>query len=407
MKISIIIPVYDTMKYLEKCINSILKQNFQDIEIICVNDCSKDDSLKILENYKNNDDRIIIVNNKINVGLSQSRNNGIKVASGDYIMFLDSDDYIADGTLMDLYYKINNKNLDILFFGYNEHFIEKKYIRSVSRMEYYPHIFSGEEFFCDSQKKNKESVTSWSAIYKRKFLIDNKLKFTKGLLHEDILFYIESLMKATKVSSVEKCYYEYIRRQNSITLSNDNIQEKIWSLSKIVNIINGYRNIMSKDCEYYINNYLKERIKTVADNYKKIQYFDMSKYPLCPEVDFVIKIVGLTFYNGFFTYKLPKNIVEDIKKYKKVIIYGAGKVGQGLYELLSEYHIHTDLFVQTDCNIFNKKVTRYGIEVKVISEVEDKSNAIVLVANKKDSEEMYNNAVELGFVNVINVSEYI
>ena len=112
MKISIIIPVYDTMKYLGKCINSILKQDFQDIEIICVNDCSKDDSLKILENYKNKDDRIIIVNNKINVGLSQSRNNGIKVASGDYIMFLDSDDYIADGTLMDLYYKINNKNLD-------------------------------------------------------------------------------------------------------------------------------------------------------------------------------------------------------------------------------------------------------------------------------------------------------
>lgn len=407
MKISLIIPVYNTQKYLTKCLDSILNHNFNDIEIICINDNSEDDSLRVLEYYSKIDTRVRIINNKKNVGLSESRNKGLKVASGDYIMFLDSDDYIADNSLFDLYNKMKDKDLDVLFFGYHEHLLEKNVINDRTRIDYYPQIFSGMDFFCDCQDKNNEYVTSWSAIYKRLFLKENNLRFANGLLHEDVLFYFEVIMKAKKVSSINISYYEYIRRKNSITFSNDNIQDKIWSLSKMIYIINELKKDMPDCYQYYINNYLSDCIKGIIDNYRKIQYFDMSKYPLCPEVDFVIKIVGLTFYNGFFTYKLPKNIVEYIKKYKKVIIYGAGKVGQGLYELLSEYQICTDLFVQTECNIPNKKATCYGVELKVISEVEDKSNVVVLVANKKDSVEMYNNAVELGFANVINVSEYI
>lgn len=407
MKISIIIPVYNTMKYLEKCINSVLRQNFKGIEVICVNDCSNDDSLRVLERYKEIDDRIIVINNEKNVGLSESRNRGIRIASGEFVMFLDSDDYIADNSLTELYYKVKNKDLDVLFFGYQEHLLENNIVIHRHRIEYYPQIFLGMDFFCDSQKKNIQYVTTWSAIYKLRFLKENNLQFIKGLLHEDNLFYFEVLMKAKKVSSINKCYYEYIRRENSITLSSDNIQEKIWSISKIIYKINNYKAGMLDYYKYCINDYLYVFIKEISNNYRKIKYFDMDKYPLCPEIDIIMKFVGITFYNGFFTYKLPQEVVEDIKKYKKIIIYGAGKVGQGLCELLREYNIYTDLFVQTNCIISKEKAKTQGIDTKAIDDVKNKDNAVVLVANKKDSQEMYNNAVKLGFENIINVSKYI
>lgn len=408
MKISIIIPIYNTKNYLEKCLNSVINQKFQNIEIICVNDCSTDDSLMLLEHYQKKDDRIIIINNKKNVGLSETRNKGLEIASGEYIMFIDSDDYIVDNSLEELYYKIKDKDLDVLFFGYHEHFIKKEVIKDMPGLEYYPQITSGKNFFCKCQKNNNNNVTSWSAIYKCEFLRINNLKFVKDLLHEDVLFYFEILMKAKKVSSIGKCYYEYIRRENSITLSNNNFQAKIWSLSKIICRINSYNDHMSDYLKYNINGYLLELIKAIRCYYKKLQYFDMKKYPLCPEVDFIVKAVGINFYNGFFSYKLPLEVVENIKKYKEVIIYGAGKVGQGLCELLREYQIYTTFFVQTNINSSKKKIEFYGIEIKAIDALnDDKNKTIILIANKKNSQEMYNYAMKLGFKNVIDVSEYI
>ena len=94
IQISVIIPVYNTEKYLERCINSVVSQNFRDIEIIIINDCSEDNSLKIIDKYKNKDKRIKIINKIKNEGLSAARNSGIEIATGEYILHIDSDDWI-------------------------------------------------------------------------------------------------------------------------------------------------------------------------------------------------------------------------------------------------------------------------------------------------------------------------
>ena len=104
-KVSVIIPVYNVEKYLEKCISSVLKQNMIDLEIIICNDASTDDSAKIIEKYIKIDNRIKLITHKENQGLSISRNDGIEIASGEYIFLLDSDDYIMENVLTILFIK--------------------------------------------------------------------------------------------------------------------------------------------------------------------------------------------------------------------------------------------------------------------------------------------------------------
>ena len=98
VKVSVVIPIYNVEEYIEECLCSVLNQTLKDIEIVCVNDGTKDNSMSIVEKYKGQDDRIVIVN-KENGGLSSARNAGIEQAEGEYIYFLDSDDFIAENTL--------------------------------------------------------------------------------------------------------------------------------------------------------------------------------------------------------------------------------------------------------------------------------------------------------------------
>ena len=115
-KLSIIVPVYNASKYLERCLDSVINQTLKEIEIICINDGSSDNSKTILENYAKKDNRIKIINQK-NLGLSASRNKGIKYANGEYIFFVDADDWIELNTCEITYNFAKEKNLDLLLFG--------------------------------------------------------------------------------------------------------------------------------------------------------------------------------------------------------------------------------------------------------------------------------------------------
>ena len=117
-KISVIIPVYNVEKYLRECLNSVINQTMEDIEIICVNDGSTDGSLDILKEYANNDNRLKIVDKK-NTGLGPSRNVGLDYISGEYVMFLDSDDMLRNNACEIAYEKIKESNSDILSFGWH------------------------------------------------------------------------------------------------------------------------------------------------------------------------------------------------------------------------------------------------------------------------------------------------
>lgn len=406
IKISIVIPVYNVERYIGKCLDSILKQSLKEIEVICVEDCSNDNSYAILKKYALLDSRIIIKNNKSNKGLSASRNNGVNIAKGEYIIFVDSDDYISQNMLENLYNKSKAQDTDILFFGFNEYSLNKRDNVVFKWKEYYPHTMTGKDFFCKSLEDENITVTSWSAIYNNKFLKDNKLSFKEGLINEDVLYFYEVLMRAKRVSSISECYYHYIRRENSISLSDKNIQRNIWSMSYIINKIINY-NILDKDYKLRLceNKYNKLWLDFIKKNYEKLKFFDFNKYPITPEVDMIIQIVNISYYNGYFPYKLPKNIVEKILSFQKVVIYGAGKIGAGLYDLLKEYNVKIDAFVVSECDC-EKQID--NIKVCQIDSIVDKENTLVLVAIKqKYANELYDYAKKLNFKNIINMSIYV
>ena len=116
-KVSVIIPIYNVEKYLERCLKSVINQSLKDLEIICVNDGSEDKCIDILNFYQDKDSRIIVINKK-NGGLSSARNAGIKRARGEYIYFIDPDDYIESWALEDLIYVSQKNNCDVVISGY-------------------------------------------------------------------------------------------------------------------------------------------------------------------------------------------------------------------------------------------------------------------------------------------------
>lgn len=222
MKFSIIVPVYNAEKYLEKCIDSLLKQNIKDYEIIFVNDCSKDNSKKIIEEKLKNIDNIVILDNEQNLGLSDTRNKGISVAKGEYIIFVDSDDYIETNVLLDIFTKLKENNFpDIMYFGFyeeNGEYVEKKrgFKCETNR------LYDAYDFMKVELKKRNLYAPACFATYKRTFILNNNLHFESGLLHEDELWTPNALLSAKTVYVGSDYFYHYVRHSNSITRSKDN-----------------------------------------------------------------------------------------------------------------------------------------------------------------------------------------
>ena len=221
-KISVIIPVYNVEKYLRECLDSLLNQAFKDIEIICVNDGSTDGSLNILNEYASKDSRFIIINQN-NQGLSAARNNGLNVAKGDYVAFLDSDDYILNSDYFEkLYNACEKHNADIavasIIRGNDK---KSKYIFKVEKEEI------GDSFIdklkiCDVPDSNYV----WNKLYKRESLLATGITFPVGKLYEDLYYTHKVLYYVDKLVSVPNVSIFYRKRSDSI-VKTKNIQANI------------------------------------------------------------------------------------------------------------------------------------------------------------------------------------
>lgn len=214
MKFSIIIPIFNVAQYLPKCLDSVLAQTCADFEAVCVNDGSTDNSLEILEEYQEKDPRIKVVS-QANGGLSAARNVGLLHAQGDYVFFLDSDDWIEPDALEILSGKLSDEDM-VCFSGRRYLEAENKY-EEPDKMEPESDI-SGWDYY---QKHALESrkfafVCVVLRLYRRQFLQENELKFTKGIYHEDNMFTPVVCYYAKKVRVISDCLYDYRVRGNSI-----------------------------------------------------------------------------------------------------------------------------------------------------------------------------------------------
>lgn len=204
-KLSIIIPIYNVEKYLERCINSIINQNTNECEIILVDDGSTDSSSNICDSYSSQYDYIRTIH-QINQGLSCARNTGINKAKGDYIWFIDGDDYIANNALHVILSQISS-NSDIYIINhinsYQNYYIDYK----VS----FPHKKKITGIEC---LKMNGAIQAWVSICKRDLLIQNNIFFTKGIYHEDFEFSIRLYSLAKTVEHINKSLYYYICDRN-------------------------------------------------------------------------------------------------------------------------------------------------------------------------------------------------
>ena len=209
--VSVIVPVYNVEKYLSRCLDSLINQTLKNLEIICINDGSKDNSIKILEEYSQKDNRIIILNQD-NAGLSAARNNGMNHAKGEYIGFVDSDDWVNLNFFEKLYNAAKKYGCDIAAADFiREHPKRKKKRLNITEEKVYQRP---EEKYLICKTYREGCV--WNKIYKTEFLKSINLNFVKGMYYEDRDFTARSLYFSDKLVTVPDTFYRYFVNPKSI-----------------------------------------------------------------------------------------------------------------------------------------------------------------------------------------------
>lgn len=284
MLLSLIIPVYKVEQYLKKCLDSCLNQDIplSEYEIIAVNDGSPDNSFAILKEYESKYPNIKILNQE-NQGLSMARNNGLEIAKGEYIWFVDSDDWIENNILKDLIKNFESKP-DIIQLKYQLTY-ENRATSGIPTVPFYPFKeLSGKDLL-----RNKQYLPAPAqfCIYRKQFLDQYNLRFVSGILHEDSEFKPRATYFAKKIILYNKVVYNYLQRENGSITSNfklKNAKDIIFVVKNLIDfsnrnvnesqikktfsslcclslntLLNGYRNI-STDEQYEVEELLKNNI---------------------------------------------------------------------------------------------------------------------------------------------------
>lgn len=252
--ISVIIPIYNVDKYLSRCIESIISQSYKELEIILVNDGSTDKSGEICDEYSLKDKRIKVIH-KENGGLSDARNKGIEQSTGKYIAFVDSDDYILEDVYEIAINHLENNNLDILCTnGYRG--ISKESSRPIYNDRLDENIYTGIEYMVKCISNKQYLATVWLNIYKRKNIIENKILFEKGILHEDEDWLPRVLINCNRVKYIEYKSYMYIERPNSITTKKNKRKNGIDIIKTCYKLEKMYSKIENEYAKKILNNYL-------------------------------------------------------------------------------------------------------------------------------------------------------
>ena len=297
-KVSVIVPIYNVEKYLEKCINSLLSQTLEDIQIILVNDGSKDNSGNIAKEYeKNNKDRVIYVE-KENGGLSDARNYGLKYATGDFIAFLDSDDYIEKNAYEEMYNKAIEENAD---------YVECDFIWE------FPNKIRVDKQYPYKNKKEMLSfvrVVAWNKLIKRQLIIDNNLEFPKGLRYEDVEFTYKLIPFINKFAYVDKSFIHYVQREGSIAnVQNERTAEIFTVLDNVI--------------EFYKKNNIYEKYRDELE-------YNYARYLLCSSLKRMCKIKDKTIREKLLTESWER-LNSNFPNWKENVILKTVNIGKNKY----------------------------------------------------------------------------
>lgn len=221
---SIIIPIYNSATYLEKCLNSVLHQSYSNFEVILIDSSSTDNSLSICEKFKNeypNTIRIISIKNK---GVSAARNRGLRVAKGEYIIFIDSDDYVEEN-MLGLLAKAAYDDPNIIAF---QHDVKGIQDHRQHHLNIPYRLLTGPEYLSTCLDQTKMFIMVWKYAYSMEFIKHYHLKFHEGIIHEDEEWSFISLTLAKSVHFIDKILYHYVRREDSVMTTEKENSDKYY-----------------------------------------------------------------------------------------------------------------------------------------------------------------------------------
>jgi len=417
-KISVIIPIYNTEKYLQECLDSVLNQSLRDIEIICVNDGSTDNSLTMLQNYSKKDLRIIIITQD-NLGQAAARNAGIKAACGEYVCFLDSDDLLVENALEELYYKAKQDKLEVLCYDIkcmyeNEHLkvtnnMDSYYQRNIS----FGGVKTGKELFTEMIEKNSFIDSASNMLISRDWLIKNNIEFYPGILYEDSLFSFQCFMTANRMYHINKQYLIYRIRDNS-TMTSGYTFHNLYSrlICYIMIIQKAYTlglDFRTQTAVYKYASFVRENLKhiyNVLNNEERMKILTLAPLEKLYLEGLGIEQSSVPVFNEDIYLDGFKNLIHYNKK---IIIYGAGHVGRQVLTYIRNINLvkHVMCFAVTDKE--NSEGCVMGLEVRCIDDLKymAQDGYIIIAARKNHQEDMYKKARELGFNKIAVIDQML
>lgn len=421
MKVSVLVPIYNTAHYLRQCLDSLLGQTLEDIEIICINDGSTDGCADILEEYANFDKRIQVIHKK-NTGYGHSMNVGLEQAKGEYVGIVESDDFADASMFKCLYEAAITKNADIVKSDYLEFFYEKNV--PVTRR-----VFGGR---CVQYNSNFKAASCkavfreryiWSAIYKREFLIDNQIRFheTPGASYQDVSFSFQVNALAKRICWLNEAYLHYrIDNQESSVNSPEKIfcifdeHEEIQRfLDKKPNIkieLQAYEEALKFwDCLYHYSRvgvafqyalllriqkelYAAHKSDSLVrevwedelwEKHREIlnspeQFFRKTGKDYCDPRIKQAHVMNPALYRDVF--------LQQINQYQKLYLFGAGKVAEEVYRQISYWSPKQKIeaFLVTDKRMNPEKLEGIPVVCAVDVQEELKDVLVVISVREKD-----------------------
>lgn len=320
--VSIIIPVYNSEQYISRCINSIINQNYKKIEIICIDDGSRDSSLNIINDYVNKDNRIKVYSQP-NSGPSIARNYGLDMANGEYITFCDSDDYLESSYIQELVQAMEQLDVDIVASGYidiskygtvllNDFWNNKS---NTVRLEFVNSIFSG------------VGGTLWGKLFKKEIISNNKLRLKPNIyMCEDMVFVLAYSMICRSYGVINQNLYNYYRlNENSISKKMDmNYHENLVNVLSEIEKILKFNNFDTN----YIDNILKNRTKNMIISFLIMQHDKNHKYSKTQKIQNISYIINDKYTKKYINEFVINNYKEKLminlminKKYNKLNFY--------------------------------------------------------------------------------------
>ena len=318
-KVSVIIPVYNVEKYLRECLDSVVNQTLKDIEIICINDGSTDNSLEILNEYAFNDSRISILTQN-NKGAGAARNSGIKIANGDFIAFIDPDDIYPSANVLSKLYNAACQNNALVCGGSLTFFKDKKFYPS----RYNKSIFSDTGFvnFVDYQF----DYFYQRYIYNTKFLKNNNLYFPMYRRYQDAPFFLNVMAKCEKFYAIPDVTYAYFESQNGNTTNSKKVYDMLRGLAYCLDLSRKHRwyvihyEIAKRVNGAYYKNIFKKQVKKLCFPVLIQLFITVSKldFNIINEIDknfFLNNFISCFTFKGFFKNLLSFSFKSNTDKY--------------------------------------------------------------------------------------------